>query len=136
MKIPTRHLEILTAPIAWKRARRKGNTYYDEQVNDKCAYAYIARAALKRYIPVSGDIHLDVAFHIPMPKSWSQKKKIASDGKFCSAKPDLDNLVKFVLDAFNEVIWNDDKQVVSIKACKLYSSSPKTVLQYDEYKTY
>jgi len=127
-----RRLEILAPPIAWKRARRKGDRYYDEQVNDKAVYAYIARAALKRFIPVEGAVKLTLTFHMAMPKSWSQKKKDAMEGKFCVAKPDLDNYIKFILDAFNEVIWLDDKQVVSITASKVYSSQPKTEVEYDE----
>lgn len=127
-----RKLTINTAPIAWKRARRKGDRYYDEQANDKCAYAYIARAALKRYIPVNGAVKLNVTFHMAMPESWSQKKKDSMAGEFCTAKPDLDNYIKFVLDAFNEVIWLDDKQVVTIQASKRYAVSPRTELEYEE----
>jgi Holliday junction resolvase RusA-like endonuclease len=127
-----RRLEILTPPIAWKRARRKGDVYYDEQVNDKTVYAYIARAALKRYIPVSGPIKLTLRFHLPMPKSWSAKKKKAMEGAYCCCTPDLDNYVKFILDAFNEVIWLDDKQVVSIEASKTYGANPRTELEYQE----
>lgn len=38
-------------------------------------------------------------FHLPMPASWSAKKKAAMLGQAHEQKPDLDNLVKAVKDA-------------------------------------
>ena len=35
-------------------------------------------------------------------------------------KPDIDNLVKFVLDAANGVLFKDDSQVVRVLATKMY----------------
>lgn len=40
-----------------------------------------------------------VVFHMPMPQSWSQKKKLAHDGEPHEAKPDLDNLIGGFFDA-------------------------------------
>jgi crossover junction endodeoxyribonuclease RusA len=37
---------------------------------------------------------------------------------------DLDNYVKLVMDGLNGVAWNDDKQVVSIKAAKTKGKMP------------
>ena len=38
------------------------------------------------------------------------------------AIPDLDNMVKFVLDGMNELVYQDDKQVAKLVACKLFDS--------------
>lgn len=38
-----------------------------------------------------------------------------------TSKPDLDNLVKAILDAMNGIVWVDDAQVFSMTACKNYS---------------
>lgn len=35
--------------------------------------------------------------------------------------PDLDNLQKALFDAFNEIIWHDDKQVVDLRVRKMYA---------------
>jgi Holliday junction resolvase RusA-like endonuclease len=40
-----------------------------------------------------------LTFFIPVPRSWSKKKKRAHHGKLHQAKPDLDNLLKAMLDA-------------------------------------
>lgn len=49
------------------------------------------------------------SFEIPMPPSWSQKRKQAQVGKPHQEKPDLDNLMKAVLDALHpedQRIWH------------------------------
>jgi len=57
------------------------------------------------------------------PTSVSKKKQIEClDNKIkCIKKPDIDNIVKVVLDALNKVAFEDDSQVVEIIAKKEYS---------------
>lgn len=40
-----------------------------------------------------------------------------------TTRPDVDNLVKLVLDALNGVVWEDDAQVAEIQCTKLISST-------------
>ena len=50
-----------------------------------------------------------ITFFLPMPKSWSQKKRDAMDGQPHQQKPDLDNLLKALFDAVHSEdcgIWN------------------------------
>ncbi len=49
-------------------------------------------------IPTGG---LAVAFELPMPPSWSRKKREALEGAPHTQKPDLDNLLK----ALQDSIW-------------------------------
>lgn len=51
-----------------------------------------------------------VTFYIAMPDSWSKKKKAAMDGQPHMQKPDVDNLLKALLDA----LFEDDCAVWSI----------------------
>lgn len=44
-------------------------------------------------------LELDVEFYVPMPASWSDKKKDQMSDKPHMQKPDLDNFVKAILDA-------------------------------------
>lgn len=48
-------------------------------------------------------------------------------------KPDLDNLLKTILDAGTGITWHDDKQIVQIKTAKYYSHSPRTVLTITDH---
>ncbi len=63
---------------------------------------------------------------MPIPASMP-KKKLKADVQH-TKKPDLDNLIKFVKDCANGVLWHDDSQVNNIQASKLYSVSPSTVI--------
>ncbi len=54
---------------------------------------------------------------MPMPKSWSKKKRAEMDSKDHRQKPDLDNLIKAFLDSVAE---GDDAFVSSLSATKLW----------------
>lgn len=56
---------------------------------------------------VSGDC---VTFWIPMPRSWSRRKRAEMLGAPHKQKPDLDNLLKALLDA----IYDDDSAIWKI----------------------
>lgn len=46
---------------------------------------------------------------MPMPKSWSEKKRLELDGKPHQQKPDIDNLQKSIQDALaieDSYIWD------------------------------
>lgn len=64
-------------------------------------------------------------FHKP-PKRAS--KKVTAD-MLCNRirptkKPDLDNIVKIILDGLNKVAWDDDTQVVELAVSKHYGVEP------------
>lgn len=63
---------------------------------------------------------LGIVFNLPMPKTWSIKKKLTMNGTHHQQKPDIDNLVKAFLDALCE----DDSHVYKVHAEKRWSSSP------------
>ncbi|WP_436970199.1 RusA family crossover junction endodeoxyribonuclease [Macrococcus equipercicus] len=53
-------------------------------------------------------------------------------GTYHSKKPDIDNLVKTVLDAANKHIWIDDGQIVSMVTEKRYVREPKILMTVEE----
>lgn len=61
----------------------------------------------------TGPVHLSVLFVLPCPQDCRQSR-------WCTTKPDLDNLVKAVKDALTEMgAWTDDAQVVSCQLTKV-----------------
>lgn len=51
-----------------------------------------------------------LVFTLPMPKSWSEKRRIAMDGKPHQQRPDTDNLTKAVKDSLakeDSYIWDE-----------------------------
>ena len=73
---------------------------------------------------------LTIEFHMPMPKSWSNKKKMEMLGCFHESKPDLDNLIKSCVDAlFSKDPDRDDACVHSITAKKVWAVDGKINLK-------
>ena len=59
-------------------------------------------------------IGASITFFIPVPPSWSQKKKTLHHGRFHQSKPDIDNLTKAVLDS----LMTEDKQIAHLEVQK------------------
>ena len=92
---------------------------YEDSLRLSAQVAMVGRA------PLDGALSVVVEAAFPVPASWSEKKRsaaLAGQVHPC-VKPDADNLIK-VLDAFNEIVWRDDKQVVEATIRKSYSDKP------------
>ena len=82
--------------------------------------------------PLRGPVSVSCGFYMPRPKAHYGTGKNArilknSAPKRHAKKPDLDNLIKFVLDCLNmSGVWTDDNQVYKIESHKVYSSKPRT----------
>lgn len=94
----------------------------------------ISWAARQKYKgePLTGPITINLTFYLPMPESWSKKKKIESDGQMHVSKPDRDNLEKGICDALNKIVWKDDGQVCDGRTRKFYSSEPRVEIEIVE----
>ncbi len=60
-----------------------------------------------------GPVHVDILFSLPRPKAEPKTRRTWPD-----RRPDLDKLVRAVLDALTGISFHDDGQVVSILAAK------------------
>lgn len=96
------------------RFTKSGHVYTPKATKDyesSIKQSYIAAA--KGY--TCGDDALSISIMACMQRSKSNKRKHAT------TKPDIDNIVKAVLDGLNGVAFKDDKQVVSVNATKFYN---------------
>lgn len=77
-------------------------------------------------VPIEGPVELSIICYLPVPVSWSKKKRnLASFGLVRPlSKPDVDNAAKGIMDCMNGLIWRDDKQVVTLTAAKHYNDNP------------
>lgn len=66
-----------------------------------------------------------VTFVIPMPKSWSKKKRAEMDGKPHQSKPDKDNLEKALMDA----LFTDDSHIWDSRVTKLWGETGKIIIR-------
>lgn len=74
--------------------------------------------------PLSGPLDVSITFYMPIPASRMRQLSRGGDRSH-SVKPDLDNLLKAALDPCNGILWEDDAQIYSIKATKVYSLNPR-----------
>ena len=61
--------------------------------------------------------NLTIIFLVPMPKSWSKKKKALMVGKPMQQRPDLDNYLKVLFDATHE----EDSSIWKVTASKIWT---------------
>lgn len=71
----------------------------------------------KVWPPRPGDL---VVFMMPMPSRWSRVTRIEMDGLEHEQVPDVDNLLKALLDA----LYPDDSQIWMVTAAKVWSQTP------------
>lgn len=102
-----------------------------EYLNYKEVLSWEAKNHFKEN-PITGPVFLQLTFFMPIPDSWSKKKKIEMDGKRHISKPDRDNLEKAVSDSFNKIVWKDDGQVCDGLVRKFYSTEPRIEIEITE----
>ena len=109
-------------PVPQSRPRfAKGGVYEDRKVTDyKTAIRMTARMAMLRDAPVEDAVALKLGFFFAPPKSTPKKKLDDFLGAWYTGRKDVDNLAKAVMDAMNEIVYDDDKQVVSLQCEKRY----------------
>jgi len=117
-------------PIPWKRPGQSRYGRFDLQKAVKDQLRAIFIRGMDKHQPLLGKVHLSLIFHMPIPKSLPKKER---DG-WHSKKPDLDNLIKLVLDSMNGICFRDDSQVCFIIAMKGYSDDPRTEILMVERK--
>lgn len=87
-------------------------------------FAELVRWAAQEVAPpqlLTGPVEVSMAFGLQRPKSASRKRV------WPTTKPDVDKLVRLVLDALTHVVWADDAQVVRQSASKEYGEPGVTV---------
>lgn len=88
--------------------------------------ALAAVDAMKGCEQIAGPVDLRIAAVFQMPKSWSQKKRLAAllAPEWHTGKPDGDNILKAVGDGLNGIVWRDDAQVARCSISKAYGENP------------
>lgn len=76
-------------------------------------------------IPSDCYVGITVDAYFQIPKSYTKGKRLACEHNINrpDKKPDIDNILKIVLDGLNGVAYADDKQVIEVRCRKFYSVS-------------
>lgn len=136
------HLDVLgvaqpkgSVSAAYDKARHRMNRWDSNSRKGKPWAAEIQRVftlqtgwwpgdppAYPRDVPLA----VDIVFHLPRPRHT--RYPVAPLGK-----PDVDKLIRGVLDALTGAAWQDDAQVVNVNADKVWADgAPHTSIIIDE----
>lgn len=115
-------------PVSLKRHRHrlKGGTY-DPSKKDKDDFVKVLGLGMPEPDEkMTKPIKCKLEFYCKRPKNHYKTGKKSNELKETSPKyntnnKDLDNMVKFVLDALNDKLYLDDCLIVEIMCAKLYS---------------
>ena len=111
------------------RFTKTGHPYTDSETRayeNKIVAYYRKQLGAFRW-PDSAFVSVQVTACYPIPKSATKAATAAMrEGTMLPLrKPDIDNVMKIVLDALNGVAYKDDSRVVRVEAQKVYSDIPR-----------
>ena len=123
-------------PLTWMRSGRRKDKYYDKQINQKAYTSNIVQSQMKIKEPLSSPLKLVVEFHLPIPTSYRKAIRWRMLKTPHTRVPDIDNMVKFLCDALNNVLWVDDSLIYEIHCRKIYTEKTmsKTLFRVETYK--
>ena len=112
-------------PVSLKRHRHrlKGGTY-DPSKKDKDDFVKLIENLPQE--KMRNPIHCTLNFYCKRPQIHYRSGKLShllkdSAPKYNVNNKDLDNMVKFILDALNDKLYVDDSQIISLNCMKMYS---------------
>lgn len=104
----------------------------DKQKPWASSIGYMAMQNIRTERAFYGPTEIVLAFYMPRPKGHYGTGRNAGTLKhdaplWPTTKPDLDKLIRCVKDALTKIAWNDDSQVASVRAFKMYASHDQPV---------
>lgn len=123
---------VYGTPVAQGRPRFSSQggiarAYDPKKSKDFKKYVKLVAAEHRPKKLLEGPLQLFIRVYKPTLKNFSKKKlEDAESGVLRPVtKPDVDNYVKGIKDACNQILWKDDSQVVELLASKWYSEKPR-----------
>ena len=123
------------------KARPRVNTYTCQVYtpNSTKDYEELIKQYFKlkypKYKPFENRVFVKIIAYFKIPKSTSKKdKELILEGKLSpTKKPDIDNIVKIILDALNKMAFKDDNQITKMEIEKVYGEEEKIYVRIEEY---
>lgn len=118
-------LEINTRPIPKQRPRlSKFAVYTPKKTRDyENLIAFEWKKKYKNLI-LKGALKIDLLFCFKKAKTCKKK--------YHTQRPDIDNLIKSVLDGLNEMAFLDDSQIVKLNLEKVFAEYDKVIINITE----
>lgn len=78
-------------------------------------------------------VNIIAYFNIHKATKKSDVDKMLSNEISPTKKPDIDNIVKVILDAMNKIAFKDDTQITKLEVEKKYGDEEKVCVKIEEY---
>lgn len=78
-------------------------------------------------------VNITATFNIPKSTKKSDREKMIQNEISPNKKPDIDNIVKIILDAMNKFAFKDDTQITKLSVEKIYGEEEKVHIEIEEY---
>lgn len=119
--------QLLGDPKPLHRPRFSHGKVYNDQKSEMLVQYLSLKSQHGKQSLFQDPIHLDVTFIFQVPQSYTKKKQESMINKPYEGRPDLDNLVKMLMDICTGALYTDDKIITSISAEKRYGPHAKTI---------
>ena len=88
-----------------------------------------------KFKPLEGRLAVNIKaiFSIPKSTKKADKDKMLENTISPTKKPDIDNIVKIILDAMNKFAFKDDTQITKLSVEKVYGNEEKVEVTIEEY---
>ena len=88
-----------------------------------------------KFKQLEGRVAVDIKaiFKIPKSTKKSDIEKMMENAISPTKKPDIDNIVKIILDSMNKFAFKDDTQITKLNVEKVYGIEEKVLVTIEEY---
>jgi len=88
-----------------------------------------------KFKPLEGRLSVSITATFNIPKSTKKQdiSKMLENTISPTKKPDIDNIVKIILDAMNKFAFKDDTQITKLSVEKIYGTEEKILVSIEEY---
>lgn len=88
-----------------------------------------------KFQPLEGRIEINITAYFSIPKSVKNAdvENMLNNTISPTKKPDIDNVVKIILDAMNKFAFEDDNQITKLSIEKKYGLEEKIYLKINKY---
>lgn len=113
-----------------------GQVYTPTRTKDyECLIIQYFMLKYPRFKPFEGRVSVEIIASFEVPKSTKKSdKELMLENKINPLKkPDIDNIVKIILDAMNECAFKDDTQITKLAVEKKYAKEEGIYVKIEEY---
>lgn len=119
-------------PVPLARPRFSRGNVWDSQSVVKLHAGQIIKDQHGDLPLLTGALHMDVTFFMPISSCASMKKRQRMRGAPHIYRPDFSNMLKFIEDVCQGIVYGDDCIISSICGSKIYDDTGRTEIILSE----